>query len=126
MKKIIVAAAIAASTFGAVLPVQAQSITAVVNACSANPTACLAVLNNAVAGLSEAEANALLGSVAGALVEAAQADPALASQMGDALGAVADLSTDPAQKEALEAVAEAVSEGNAGDVDTGPIGQSGN
>jgi len=126
MKNIIVAAAIAASTFAAVIPAQAQNVQAVINGCSANPTACAALLQAAVRGLPEAEANALLGSLAGSLVEAAKANPGLSSELGDALGAVAELSTDPAQKSALAEVAEAVASGNAGDVDTGPVGQSGN
>lgn len=126
MKKFIVAAAIAVSTLGAFAPAQAQSVQAIINGCTANPTACQALLAAAVRGLPEAEANALLGSLAGALVEAAQADPSLSAELGEALGAVAELSTDPAQKEALEAVAEAVSSGNADDVSTDPVGQSGN
>lgn len=126
MKKIIVAAAIAASTLTSVTPVFAQDASSIVASCAAAPADCAALVAAALASLSEADANALIGSISAGLVEAAKANPALASGLGDALSSVASLSTDPEQQVALADVANAVSSGNAGDVDTGPIGSSPN
>ncbi len=126
MKKIIVAAAIAASTLTSVTPVFAQDASSIVASCAAVPTECAALVAAALENLSEADANALIGSISAGLVEAAKANPALSSGLGDALSSVASLSTDPEQQDALADVAEAVSSGNAGGIDTGPIGLSPN
>lgn len=91
---------------------------AVTSACQSGGDGCLAAVQAALAAIEAsggdaAALNSQLGVLAGLLLELARAAPAATlAVFAQAMGAIADVSTDPAQQAQLRAVASDISDGN--------------
>lgn len=92
--------------------------TAVGSACAASGADCLAIVERVATslqaqGLAPDLLNSQLGALAAMVIAAVDgAPPAVVAQVGAALRAIADLSTDPAQQVALRELAAQVSAGS--------------
>ncbi|MCR8723856.1 hypothetical protein [Frigidibacter sp. ROC022] len=85
--------------------------------CSRTVAAILARLRRL--GLTQAQINSVLGQMAGALVQLARTDPAIADDVGASLELVAEESTDSVQRAAIRQVAQIVAAGDAETIDLG-------